>query len=145
MTRKLVSSGSPYEAIIGFSRAVRVGNFISVGGTAAIGPDGRTVGLSDPAAQARRCFEIIKSALENAGAGLEDVVRTRVLLTNIDDWQAVAKVRGEYFANIRPVDTVMQVSRFINPEWLVEIEVDAVVEPAPRHKEKSSEPRSNSI
>lgn len=127
MTRKLISSGSPYEAIIGFSRAVRVGNFIAIGGTAAIGADGRTVGIGDPAAQARRCFEIIKSALESAGAGLEDVVRSRVLLTNIDDWQAVAKVRGEYFADIRPVDTVMQVSRFINPEWLVEIEVDAVV------------------
>lgn len=129
MSRNLVSSGSPYESIIGFSRAVRVGDFIAIGGTAAIGPDGRTVGIGDAATQAQRCFEIIKEALEVAGTGLEDVIRTRVLLTNIEDWQAVAKVRGEYFSDIRPVDTVMQVTRFINPEWLVEIEVDAIITP----------------
>jgi len=128
MARKLISSGSPFESIIGFSRAVRSGNFIAVGGTAPIGPDGKNVTPSDPAAQARRCFEIIKAALEEAGASLEDVVRTRVLLTRIEDWKAVSQVRGEYFRDIRPVDTVMQVSRFIDPEWLVEIEVDAVVD-----------------
>lgn len=83
---------------------------------------------NDPAAQARRCFEIIKAALEEAGGSIEDVVRTRVLLTRIEDWEVVAQVRGEYFRDIRPVDTVMQVSRFIDPEWLVEIEVDAVVD-----------------
>jgi len=128
MARKLISSGSPFESIIGFSRAVRVGNFIAIGGTAPIGPDGRNVAPNDPAGQARRCFEIIKAALEEAGANLEDVVRTRVLLTRIEDWEAVAQVRGEYFRNFRPVDTVMQVSRFIDPAWLVEIEVDAVVD-----------------
>jgi enamine deaminase RidA (YjgF/YER057c/UK114 family) len=128
MARQLISSGSPYESVIGFSRAVRVGNFIAVGGTAAIGPDGETVAPGDASGQARQCFEIIKKALEEAGAGLKDVVRTRVLLTQIEDWQAIAKVRGEYFKDIRPVDTVMQVSTFINPEWLVEIEVDAVID-----------------
>ena len=128
MTRQLVSSGSPYESIIGFSRAVRVGNFIAVGGTAPIGPDGKTLALGDPAQQARRCIEIIKVALEEAGASLKDVVRTRVLLKRIDDWEAVAKVRAEFFKDIRPVDTIMQITTFVNPDWLVEIEVDAVID-----------------
>lgn len=100
---------------------------MSVGGTAPIGADGTTVGVGDPAAQARRCMEIVRAALETAGARLEHVVRTRTLLTRIEDWSEVAKVRGEFFKDIRPVDTVMQVSRFINPEWLVEIEVDAII------------------
>jgi enamine deaminase RidA (YjgF/YER057c/UK114 family) len=86
------------------------------------------VAPGDAAEQARRCIEIIKGALEEAGAGLDNVVRTRVLLKRIEDWEAVAKVRGEYFKNIRPVDTVMQVTTFINPEWLVEIEADAVID-----------------
>ncbi len=128
MARQLVSSGSPYESVGGFSRAVRVGNFIAVGGTAPLGPDGETVAPGDAAGQARRCIEIIKAALEEAGAGLGDVVRTRVLLKRIEDWEAVAKVRAEYFKGIRPVDTVMRVTTFINPEWLVEIEADAVVD-----------------
>ena len=128
MTRTLVPSSSPYAPVIGFSRAVRVGDYVSVGGTAAIGPDGKTVGVGNPAAQARRCLETIKAALEEAGASLEDVVRTRTLLTRMEDWEEIAKVRGEYFKDIRPVDTVMEVSRFIAPEWLVEIEVDAVVD-----------------
>jgi enamine deaminase RidA (YjgF/YER057c/UK114 family) len=126
--RKLVSSGSPYEPIVGFSRAVRAGSFVSVAGTAPIGPDGRTVGLGDPAAQARRCLETIAAALERAGASLRHVVRTRILLTRIDDWQAVAAVHGEFFREIRPANTVMQVSRFIDPDWLLEIEADAVVD-----------------
>ena len=125
--RKLISSGSPYEAKLGISRAVRAGPIVTVAGTAPIGADGRTVGLGDPAAQARRCFEIIATALETAGASLHDVVRTRILLTRIEDWQAVAEVHGELFRDIRPANTVMQVSRFIDPEWLVEIEADAVV------------------
>ncbi len=127
MKRSLVASSSPYAAIIGFSRAVRVGDSIAVAGTAPIGTDGKTVGVGDPAAQARQCFEIIRAALEQAGARLEDVVRTRVLLTRIGDWPEVARVRAEYFKDIRPVDTVMQVSRFIDPDWLVEIEVDAII------------------
>ncbi len=128
MARQLISSGSPYESVVGFSRAVRVGNFIAVGGTAPLGPNGETVAPSDAAGQARRCIEIIKGALEEAGASLDDVVRTRVLLKRIEDWEAVAKVRGEYFKNIRPVDTIMQITTFINPEWLVEIEADAVID-----------------
>jgi enamine deaminase RidA (YjgF/YER057c/UK114 family) len=126
--RKLVSSGSPYEPRVGISRAVRVGSFITVAGTAPLGPDGRTVGRGDAAAQARRCFEIIAAALDGAGASLRHVVRTRILLTRIDDWEAVAAVHGEVFRDIRPVNTIMQVSRFIDPEWLLEIEADAVID-----------------
>ena len=127
MKRVLVSNGNPMETVVGFSRAVRVGPYLSVGGTAPVDSDGKTVGIGDPAAQARRCLEIIRQALEYAGSGMEDVVRTRVLLTDIDDWEKVIQVRAEYFKDIRPVDTIMQVSRFVNPEWLVEFEVDAVV------------------
>jgi enamine deaminase RidA (YjgF/YER057c/UK114 family) len=127
MSRKLVPSSSPYAAILGFSRAVRVGNFISVGGTAPIDSEGKTVGIGDPAAQTRQCMEIIRLALEEAGAALADVVRTRMLLTRIEDWDEIAKVRAEYFKDIKPVDTVVQVSRFINADWLIEVEVDAVV------------------
>lgn len=128
MTKQLISSGSPYESIVGFSRAVRVGNIIAVGGTAPIGPNGETAAPGDAAGQTRQCIEIIKKALEEAGASLDDVVRTRVLLKRIEDWEAVAKVKGEYFKDIRPVDTIMQVSTFVDPEWLIEIEVDAVIE-----------------
>lgn len=127
MKRKLVSNGNPMETVVGFCRAVRVGPYISVGGTAPVDAQGKTVGIGDPSAQARRCLEIIEEALEKAGSGMEDVVRTRVILTNIDDWKAVIDVRAEYFRSIRPVDTIMQVTRFVNPEWLVEFEVDAVV------------------
>jgi enamine deaminase RidA (YjgF/YER057c/UK114 family) len=125
--RTLVSSGSPYEPKVGISRAVRVGSIIAVSGTAPL-LDGKTVGKGDPAAQARRCLEIIKAALEQAGASLDQVVRTRTLLTSIDDWQAVAAVHGEYFGAIRPANTIMQVTRFIDPDWLIEFEADAVVE-----------------
>lgn len=128
--RKLVSSGSPYEPIVGMSRAVRVGNVIAVSGTAPIGADRKTVGVGDPAAQARRCLDIIAAALESAGASLRHVVRTRTLLTRIEDWQAVAAVHGEVFRDIRPANTVMQVARFIDPDWLVEFEADAVVDEA---------------
>ena len=126
--RKLISSGSPYEPKVGISRAVRAGPIVTVAGTAPLGPDGCTVGRGDAAAQARRCLEIIAAALEAAGASLRDVVRTRILLTRIDDWQAVAGVHGEVFRDIRPVNTIMQVSRFIDPDWLVEIEADAVLD-----------------
>lgn len=127
MKRVLVSNGNPMETVVGFSRAVRVGAFISVGGTAPVDSEGNTVGVGDPATQARRCLEIIREALENAGSGMEDVVRTRVLLTNIDDWKKVIEVRAEYFKDIRPVDTIIEISQFVNPEWLVEFEADAVV------------------
>jgi len=131
MERRLVFTGSPMEQAIGFARAVRVGPHICVGGTAPIGPDGKTVGVGDAARQAERCYEIIGKALAQAGAGWGDVVRTRTLLTEIEDWRAVAEVRKRYCLDAKPVETIMQVVRFVNPEWLVEIEVDAVVTRAP--------------
>ena len=127
LDRELISNGNPMEAIVGFSRAVRVGPFISVGGTAPVDANGNTVGVGDVAQQTRQCIEVIKLALEQAGSGLHDVVRTRVILTNIDDWKAAIDVRKEYFRDIRPVDTIMAVDRFVNPEWLVELEADAVI------------------
>lgn len=125
--RELISNGNPMEPIVGFSRAVRVGPFISVGGTAPVGPDGKTVGIGDIAAQTRRCLEIVKAALEQAGSGLHDVVRTRVILTDINNWKAAIDVRKLYFSDVRPVDTIMAVDRFVNPDWLVEIEADAII------------------
>ncbi|GAB5378271.1 MAG: RidA family protein [Acuticoccus sp.] len=125
--RQLVSNGNPMEEIVGFSRAVRVGSFIAVGGTAPVDRDGKTVGKGDVFAQTRQCFEIIKSALEEAGSGLDDIVRTRVILTDIDNWKDAIEARKAYCRDARPVDTIMAVSRFVNPEWLVEIEVDAVI------------------
>jgi enamine deaminase RidA (YjgF/YER057c/UK114 family) len=127
MKRILVSNGNPMEAVVGFSRAVRVGPHIAVGGTAPVDENGKTVGIGDAGRQAERCFEIVDQALQQAGSGWHDVVRTRLLLTNIDDWQAVVEARKPYCRDARPVDTIMQVNRFVNPEWLVEIEVDAVV------------------
>lgn len=124
--RQLVSSGSPFEPRVGMSRAVRVGTWVSVSGTAPL-RDGKTVGVGDPAAQARRCLEIIGAALEQAGGSLANVVRTRTLLARIEDWEAVTRVHGEVFGTIRPANTVMQVVRFIDPEWLVEFEADAIV------------------
>ncbi|MEP2706667.1 MAG: RidA family protein [Roseibium sp.] len=125
--RELISNGNPMEAVVGFSRAVRVGPFITIGGTAPVGVDGKTVGIGDVRAQTRQCIEIIKTALENAGSGLEDVVRTRVILTNIDDWKDAIDVRKDYFRDIRPVDTIIAIDRFVNPEWLVELEADAII------------------
>ena len=125
--RQLISNGNPMEKIVGFSRAVRVGAFIAVGGTAPVDAQGQTVGVGDVFAQTTRCFEIIKDALEQAGSGVEDIVRTRVLLTDIDLWKDAIEARKAYCQDARPVDTIMQVGRFVNPEWLVEIEVDAVV------------------
>ncbi len=127
MKRVLISSGSPYEDIVGFSRAVRVGPYITIGGTAPVDAAGNTIGVGDISVQTKQCLEVIKTALERAGTSLKDVVRTRMLLTNIDDWKAAADVKSTYFKNIKPVDTIMQVSRFINPDWLIEIEVDAIV------------------
>ncbi len=115
------------EKIVGFSRAVRVGSFIAVGGTAPVDANGKTVGVGDVFAQTRQCFEIIKSALEDAGSGLADIVRTRVILTDIDNWKDAIEARKLYCKDARPVDTIMAINRFVNPEWLVEIEVDAVV------------------
>jgi len=128
VNRQRVSTGSLYEPIVGMSRAIRAGKLIAVTGTAPLDPNGKTVGVGDPAAQARRCLEIIRDALNQLGAGLEHVYRTRILLTRIEDWEAVARVHGEFFRDIRPANTIMQVSRFIGADWLVEIEADAVLD-----------------
>ena len=125
--RQLVSNGNPMEEIVGFSRAVRVGPFIAVGGTAPVDVHGKTVGIGDVFAQTTQCFEIIKSALEDAGSGLHDVVRTRVILTDIENWKQAIEARKAYCREVKPVDTIMAIERFVNPEWLVEIEVDAFV------------------
>jgi enamine deaminase RidA (YjgF/YER057c/UK114 family) len=125
--RERVSTGSPYEPRIGICRAVRAENFVAVAGTAPLGPDGKTMAVGNPAAQARRCLEIIRDALVQLGASLPDVIRTRILLTRMEDWEAVASVHGEFFGTIRPVTTIMQVSRFIDANWLIEIEADAVI------------------
>lgn len=125
--RRTVEIANPYAERIGFSRAVRVGPFVSVGGTAPLGPDGKTVGKGDPAGQARRCFEIIRDALEGAGASLDDVVRTRLILTRIEDYEVIAPVRKEFVGHVKPVDTIMQIDRFVDPDWLLEVEADAVI------------------
>ena len=124
--RQLVSSASPYEPIVGFSRAVRVGNFVAVSGTTA-GSGGKPVAIGDPATQTRAIIEVIEKALADAGASLKDVVRTRIYLTDILHWEAVGRVHGEFFADIRPANSMFQVTAFVRPEWLVEIEADAVV------------------
>lgn len=125
--RQHVWSGSPYETRIGFARALRSGSLISIGGTAPLGADGRTVAQGDVSAQARRCFEIIQDALKELGTDLSAVVRTRILLVNIEDWQVVGEVHGSFFSAIQPVTTFMQVVRFIDPDWLIEVEVESWV------------------
>ena len=127
--RRHITTASPYEDLFGFCRAIRLGNQISIAGTAPIGDDGKTVGVDDPAAQARRCFDIIGHALEQLGASYENVVRTRMYLTRIEDWQAIGAVHGEYFRDIKPVSTMVGVATLIDPDWVVEIEADAVVAP----------------
>ena len=122
-----VSSGSPYEGPTGFSRARRIGNLIAVAGTAPIGHDGKTVAPGDPYRQALACFEIIKKALNDLGAGLENVIRTRVYLTDASRWEPVARAHGEYFGDVRPACTFIEVSRLLEEDWLVEIEADAVL------------------
>lgn len=126
--RRHYSSGSPYEAHIGVSRAVRIGQVVAVAGTAPIGRDGQTVGMGDAAAQAERCLEIITEALAGLDASPAHVVRTRILLTRMADWERVAAVHRSFFGDARPVTTVVEVSGFADPEWLVEIEADAIVE-----------------
>lgn len=126
--RRQVTSASPYETLFGFCRAQRIGDRIVVAGTAPIGADGKTVAPGDAAAQARRCFEIIRQAIEDLGGQLTDVVRTRMYLTHIEDWQAVGQVHGEFFRGISPVATMVQVAGLIDPEWRVEFEAEALVD-----------------
>ncbi len=125
MSRVNISSGSPMEKPIGFSRATRIGDVIAVAGTAAIGPDG-TVGVGNVYEQTKYCIEIMKKAIEEAGGSLSDVIRTRIMLVDIGTWKEAAKAHGEYFTDIRPVCTFVEVKGFINPEWLVETEADCV-------------------
>jgi enamine deaminase RidA (YjgF/YER057c/UK114 family) len=126
--RDMVFSASPFEAQFGFCRAVKIGNVIHVAGTAPIGADGKTVGIGDPAAQARRCFDIIGESLASLGAGYHNVVRTRMFLTRIDDWPLIGAVHGEYFQEVMPVSTMVEVSRLIDPDWRLEIEAEALLD-----------------
>jgi enamine deaminase RidA (YjgF/YER057c/UK114 family) len=128
VTRKLIASGSPFEAEIGFSRAARVGAHVFVAGTAPIGADGAVAAPGDVYGQTRRCLEIVVAALAEAGASPRDVTRTRMMLVDIRQWREAARAHGEFFRDARPACTFVQVGGFIDPAWLVEVEADAVVE-----------------
>ncbi|MDA0707314.1 MAG: RidA family protein [Proteobacteria bacterium] len=126
--RQKVSSGAPWESLVGYSLAVRSGNFIAVSGTTAVGADGKLLGAGDAYRQAERCIEIVRAALQQAGADLQHVVRTRMFVTDINRWQEIARAHQEAFGDSRPATSMIEVSRLIDPGMLVEIEADAIVD-----------------